>query len=75
MEDQNVKAVQSFEDLEGRWQVFEFIHHAQIAHFHPIIKSTCEVTEDVEDQGANQQEADDDFPDDREKSERNERNF
>jgi hypothetical protein len=51
------------------------IHQTQFTQFHPRLISACEVTENIEDQGANQQEADDDFSDDREKSERIERNF
>ncbi len=65
MEDQDVNAVQSFEYLEIFWQVFDFRHQAQFAHFHSKIIFACEVTEDVEDQGAEKQKADDDFPDDR----------
>jgi hypothetical protein len=69
MEDQNVNSIQSFENFESFRKIGHKHLHVQLAHFHSKVKSACEVAKNVENERAKQQETDDGFSDDREKSE------
>jgi hypothetical protein len=48
MEDQDVNAIQSFEDFEIGRKIDHWHHHVQLAHFYTKIDSAGEITENIE---------------------------